>query len=193
VIVLLEGVVILRTPLSCVLEVHGVGYEVFVPLTATLPPIGGTVKLWIHAVYREDSQSLYGFNGTEERDFFKLVVEKVSGIGPKMALAMLSKFRLAELGHAIATKDPSPLTSIPGIGKKTAEKIILELSDKVGNWGKNSAANGILSGVRGDAVLGLIALGYKKSEAEAMVQRAMQETPDATVEQLIRRAITVPL
>jgi Holliday junction DNA helicase RuvA len=175
------------------LEVHGVGYEVFVPLSATLPPAGEGVKLWIHAVYREDSQSLYGFSGTEERDFFKLVVEKVSGIGPKMALAMLSKFRLAELSHAIAAKDASPLTSVPGIGKKTAEKIILELSDKVGNLGRFSAANGIFRGGRGDAVLGLIALGYRKSEAETMVQRALQEAPDATVEQLIRRAITVPI
>ncbi|MDR1303555.1 MAG: Holliday junction branch migration protein RuvA, partial [Puniceicoccales bacterium] len=148
--------------------------------------------LWIHAVYRDDSQSLYGFNGTEERDFFKLVVEKVSGIGPKMALAMLSKFRLAELSRAIAARDPSPLTSIPGIGKKMAEKIILELSDKVGNWGKISAVNGVLGGARGDAVLGLMALGYKKSEAETMVQRTLREAPNATVEQLIRRAIAVP-
>jgi Holliday junction DNA helicase RuvA len=192
VIVSLEGGLILRMPLSCVLEAHGIGYEIFVPLTISLPPIGEVVKLWIYAIYREDSQSLYGFNSMEERDFFKLVVEKVSGIGPKTALAMLSKFRLSELNHSIAGKDTSLLASIPGIGKKTAEKIILELSDKINNFGKISTAGGILEGIRGDAILGLIALGYKKSEAEGMVSGIMQENPHITVEQLIRRAIAIP-
>ena len=94
-IISLEGRIESRTALGCILSVHGVGYEIFVPVSHILPAVGESAKLFIYAVYREDSQTLYGFGTLQERDFFKLIVEKVSGIGPKTALAMLSKSSFA--------------------------------------------------------------------------------------------------
>jgi Holliday junction DNA helicase RuvA len=188
VIVSLEGRLVSRIPLSCVIDVHGIGYEIFVPLTVDLPAMGEGIKLFTYAVYREDGQSLYGFNRMEERDFFKLVVDKVSGIGPKTALAMLSKFKLSELNHFIAMKEIQMLASVPGIGKKTAEKVILELSDRVKGVGGN-AENVAAHSQRSDAILGLIALGYKRSEAEMMVSKVMEDFPDISAGQLIRKAI----
>lgn len=188
VIVTLEGRLGYRTPLSCIVEIQGVGYEVFIPLMVDLPEIGGAIKLWIYTIYREDNHSLYGFNTLEERNFFKLIVEKVSGIGPKTALAMLSKFKLSELNGFIATQNVTMLAGIPGIGKKTAEKLILELSDKI----KNSAWTGeILNSAQSDAVLGLIALGYKRPEAETKVRKIMESFPTASADQLIKNAIAI--
>jgi Holliday junction DNA helicase RuvA len=188
VIVTLEGRLGYRTPLSCVVEVQGIGYEVSTPLMADLPEIGGAVKLWIYAIYREDSRSLYGFNSLEERDFFKLIVEKVSGIGPKTALAMLSKFKLPELTRSIVTKNVTLLSGIPGIGKKTAEKVILELSDKIKN---NTPMASVLNSPQNDAILGLVALGYKRSDAETMIRKIAEEFPTAPADQLIKNAIAV--
>jgi Holliday junction DNA helicase RuvA len=190
VIVLLDGHLTVKIPSSCVVNVNGIGYEVNVPLMIKLPQIGERVRLWIHAIYREDHQSLYGFNLPEERDFFKLVVEKVSGIGPKMALAMFSKFTLNELCHSIATKDVSSLTNIPGIGRKTAEKVMLELSDKISNTTTQSIVGGVEHGIRSDAILGLAALGYKRQEAESIVNQILKQDPDIKVDQLIKKAIT---
>jgi Holliday junction DNA helicase RuvA len=185
---MLEGRLGYRTPLSCIVEIQGVGYEVFIPLMADLPEIGGAVKLWIHTIYREDNHSLYGFNTMEERDFFKLIVENVSGIGPKTALAMLSKFKLPELNGFISTKNVTMLAGIPGIGKKTAEKLILELSDKI----KDRAWPGeVLNSAQSDAVLGLVALGYKRPEAETMIRKMMEKFPTASADQLIKNAIAI--
>jgi Holliday junction DNA helicase RuvA len=191
VIISLEGSLIASSPLRCIVEVQGIGYEVFIPLTTNLPKINEKLKLWIYTIYREDSQSLYGFNRMEERDFFKLVVEKVSGIGPKTALALLSRFPLEELVRFIAAKDTSFLASVAGIGKKTAEKVILELSDKVNDFAKNSIGGALWNSVSGDAILGLVALGYRRQDAETMIQNALKQDPEATVDQLIRRAIAV--
>ena len=188
-IIFLEGRIESRTALSCILSVHGVGYEVLVPVSLVLPAVGENVKLFVYAVYREDSQSLYGFETLQERDFFKLIVEKVSGIGPKTALAMFSKFRLNELIQCIALRDAVSIAKVPGIGKKTAEKLILELSDKVGGVGATSGT--MANSAQSDAVLGLIALGYKRSDAESMVNDASRRVPDASVELLIKEAIRV--
>jgi Holliday junction DNA helicase RuvA len=147
------------------------------------------VKLWTYAVYRKDNQLLYGFSTPEERNFFKLIVEKVSGIGPKIALAMLSKFNLSELSHFIGTKNVTMLSGIPGIGKKTAEKVILELSDKV--KGADTHAHGsVFNSSQNDAILGLIALGYKRTEAETMIMKFVEKFPEASADQLIKSAIT---
>ncbi|MDR1590886.1 MAG: Holliday junction branch migration protein RuvA [Puniceicoccales bacterium] len=187
-IVTLEGRLGHRTPLSCVIEIQGIGYEVFIPLMADLPEIGQAIKLWTYAIYREDNQLLYGFNSLEERDFFKLIVEKVAGIGPKTALAMLSKFKLSELTCFIVTKNVAMLAGIPGIGKKTAEKVILELSDKIKD---NTSMSGVLNSPQGDAILGLVALGYKRSDAETMIRKMVEKFPTASVDQLIKNAIAV--
>lgn len=189
-IVYLSGILKFREALSCVVVTGGIGYEVFVPVTARLPELGQAVELFTYAVYREDNQALYGFNTKEERDFFKLVVEKVSGIGPKTALAMLSKYRLGELQQFIAQKDASMIATIPGIGKKTAEKLILELTDKVISV-SSSAGNNLTHTMQSDAILGLIALGYKRQEAETLIRKAAQEFPEGSPEALIKAAIRV--
>jgi Holliday junction DNA helicase RuvA len=188
VIVFLEGRLIAHIPLSCTIEIHGIGYEVLVPLTIDLPRCSETVRLWVHTVYHENCQTLYGFNHSEERDFFKLVIDKVSGVGPKMTLAMFSKFKLKELHHFIAHRDVAMLGSIPGIGKKKAEKIILELADKIGEGSSNTPI--VMRSEQSDAILGLIALGYKKTEAEIIIGKIAENFPEATADQLIRKAIT---
>ncbi|MDR2812221.1 MAG: Holliday junction branch migration protein RuvA [Puniceicoccales bacterium] len=189
-IVSLEGRLMAHTPLSCIVDVQGIGYEISVPLTISLPKIDEIVKLWTYAVYREDSQSLYGFNSVEARDFFKLIVEKASGIGPKTALAMLSKFKLSELNHCIATKNATLLARVPGIGKKTAEKVIFELSDKIKKM-DNVSLTGTLNTQQNDALLGLIALGYKRSEAEVAIRELAEKFPEASADQLIKNAIAI--
>jgi Holliday junction DNA helicase RuvA len=191
VIVSLEGCLIAHTPLSCIINIQGVGYEVFIPLTIDLPKIDEVVKLWIYAIYREDNQSLYGFNTLEERNFFKLIVEKISGIGPRTALAMLSKFKLSELNHCIATKNAILLAGVPGIGKKTAEKIIWELSDKIKSTNVHIIGGNTFNSQQNDAILGLIALGYKRTEAEAMIVKFAEKFPEASADQLIKNAIMI--
>ncbi|MDR1366962.1 MAG: Holliday junction branch migration protein RuvA [Puniceicoccales bacterium] len=190
-IVSLEGCLTAHTPLSCIINVQGIGYEVFVPLAINLPRLDETIKLWIYAIYREDNQLLYGFNTLEERNFFKLIVEKVSGIGPRTALAMLSKFKLSELNHCIATKNVTLLAGVPGIGKKTAEKIIWELSDKIKSTDVHTMGRNTFNSQQNDAILGLIALGYKRTEAEAMIIKFAEKFPEASADQLIKNAITI--
>jgi Holliday junction DNA helicase RuvA len=189
VVVSLEGYLVAHIPMSCIVDVRGVGYEVFVPLGINLPQINDAVKLWVCAIYREDSQLLYGFSTLEERNFFKLIIGKISGIGPKTALAMLSKFKLSELNHFIATKNTAMLAGVPGIGKKTAEKVILELSDKI----KSTCIHGgsIANSQQNDAILGLVALGYKRVEAEAMIMQFAEKFPEASADQLIKSAIAI--
>ena len=128
-IVGIKGRLVSSTPVSAVVEADGLFYEVNVPLTTSekLPPNGSDVMLYTLAVYREDSQSLYGFASAADRDFFKLVVEKVSGIGPKIALNMMSRMSVQTLQGAIAAGDAQLLSKCQGIGKKTAERLVLEL------------------------------------------------------------------
>ena len=129
----LKGTVLEATPLLVVIEAAGVGYEVHIPVTTAekVPPVGQECSLFIHAVYREDSATLYGFGVREDRDFFRLLVEKVSGIGPKIAISILSRMSVELLRNAIAGSDVALLSKCPGIGKKTAERLVIELKDKV--------------------------------------------------------------
>ena len=133
-IVSLRGKLIEAGVLRVVIESSGVGYEVNVPVTTAerLPKLGAEVFLLIHHVFREDGQALYGFAVAEEREFFKLLVEKVSGVGPKMALNILSRMALPILRDAIIRGDVALLSQCPGVGKKTAERLVMELKDKVG-------------------------------------------------------------
>ena len=116
-----------------VIQVSGIGYETHIPLTTSekLPALGQQVKLFTHASYREDSQTLYGFMDRESRDFFKMIVDKVSGIGPKIALNLLGSLSLPMLKTSIASGDVGMLSKAQGLGKKTAERIVVELKDKV--------------------------------------------------------------
>lgn len=199
---ILQGEVIEATPVSVILDVGGVGYEIHVPVSTAekVPSAGKRVKLFIHDVYREDDQALYGFITREERDFFRLLVEKVSGIGPRIALALLSKLSLTMLSSAIAAGDVGLLSKTPGIGKKTAERLVIELRDKMGGFtsvipavgnassgGKTAASQSAVI----DAVNALVALGYSLDVADKSVQKAVGKLgADASTEALLKTALS---
>ncbi|MGI9110102.1 MAG: Holliday junction branch migration protein RuvA, partial [Opitutales bacterium] len=189
--------------LRVVIESSGVGYEVNVPVTTAerLPKLGAEVFLLIHHVFREDGQALYGFAVAEEREFFKLLVEKVSGVGPKMALNILSRLALpilrdAILRDAIIRGDVALLSQCPGIGKKTAERLVMELKDKVGLEGPGAAPAAAATIVAAqptpatDAVAALIALGFKAPDADKGVRAALTKLgAGATADQLVKAAL----
>ena len=190
-----------------ILEVNGIGYEVHVPLTTVekLPSLGDAVKLFTHATYREDSQTLYGFIDRESRDFFRMIVDKVSGIGPKIALNLLGSLSLQTLKVSIASGDVAMLSKAQGLGKKTAERIVVELKDKVlpkelsqdSNISPSSLDNGQQADISQnltnfqDAVSALLTLGYKATDADLAIRRASESMDEnASTEELIRLALT---
>ncbi len=203
-IVSIEGILERATPLTAIINAGGLGYLVNIPVStaAKLPANGETVKLHTHAVYREDSQSLYGFANEDERNFFQLLIEKVSGVGPKVGISMMSKLELSSLISAIGNEDAVLLAKTPGIGKKTAERVIIELKDKLGAFAHSSSSNALrgnvtdaspLSGVNhtDDAILALLALGYKQSDASKAVGKAVDSLgPNASTEALIKAALS---
>ncbi|MBC2600358.1 Holliday junction branch migration protein RuvA [Puniceicoccus vermicola] len=195
-IVYLQGQVLQSTPLFAVILTHGVGYGVHIPLRVSekLPPVGGEAKLHIRQVIREDSSDLFGFLDAAERDFFDLLT-KVSGIGPKTALTLLSRVPADALAAGIASSDTVMLSKCPGIGKKTAERIVVELRDKVPSFGVPgtvpgaSAASGS-SETAEEAVAALVTLGFKPADARKAVERSLKtagETP--TTEDLVKMAL----
>jgi Holliday junction DNA helicase RuvA len=196
-IVTLEGILVECTPLRAVVEANGIGYELNIPVTTAekLPAPGRPVKLHTLAVYREDSQSLYGFASREDRDFFRLLVEKVSGIGPKTALGLLSRLSSTTLKSAIANSDLKLLSACPGIGKKTAERLVVELRDKVFAGlavalPSSSTGDAQLPSAFQDTVGALIALGYKAPDADQAARRALALLgPNATSEALVKQAL----
>jgi len=200
-IVSIEGRLEKAGPLSAVISVNGLGYLVSVPVTTAskLPQVGSTVRLHTRAVYREDTQALYGFTTEDERDFFSMVIEKVSGVGPKVAIALMSKLDLHSLASAIGSEDAVLIAKTPGIGKKTAERIIIELKDKTGHIasGSNASASPTLAGIdpntsqsEQDAILALSALGYKPADASKAVKAATKALgPNTDTEELIRAAL----
>jgi|TARA_A200000113_G_scaffold55200_1_gene46298 Holliday junction DNA helicase RuvA len=189
-----------------VIQVSGIGYETHIPLTTSekLPALGQQVKLFTHASYREDSQTLYGFMDRESRDFFKMIVDKVSGIGPKIALNLLGSLSLPMLKTSIASGDVGMLSKAQGLGKKTAERIVVELKDKVlpksevlkpsndGNSDKREAMDELPVEfvTYQDAVSALLTLGYKAIDADQAVRKASESLgANASTEELIRRAL----
>lgn len=198
-IVSIEGILIEQAPFKAVVNVQGLGYEVHVPLLDGLPAIGSTVKLHTLVVYREDAQTMYGFLKKDERDFFRLLVEKVSGVGPRTALTILSKLSLPILKNAIAQSDIKLLSKCPGIGKKTAERLIIELKDKVYPGGLELIqAPGIQAqtiespevSALSDTVAALMTLGYKLPDADKAARKAINQLgSEATAEALIKMAL----
>ena len=197
-----SGTLVSATPLAAVIETGGLGYEIHIPVTTAerLPSPGQPAKLHTLAVYREDSATLYGFATEEERDFFRLLVENVTGVGPKMALSVLSKLSLASLKGAIVAGDVGLLAKCPGIGKKTAERLVMELRDKLNPAdlghaapGKGDASAGVLPAGENkirDAVLALTALGYKAADADKAVRQAWVALgASASTEALIKKAL----
>lgn len=198
----ISGILVSASPLHAVIETGGLGYEVHIPVTTAerLPQPGHPAKLHTLAVYREDSQTLYGFASGEERDFFRLLVEKVTGVGPKMALSVMSKLSLATLKGAIAAGDVALLSKCPGIGRKTAERLVIELRDKLNPADLASIATPPMeppTGVQGlvenkirDATLALVSLGYKAADADKSVRQAWVALgPASTTEALIKKAL----
>lgn len=164
----LRGKLIARHPNQAIVETAGVGYEVVisVPTFSDLPPLGGEVALFIHTHVREDQLALYGFLRAEEKQLFEKLIT-VSGIGPKLAITILSGMAAAELGNAIRGNDLARLTKIPGIGRKTAERLVLELRDKLPVAGREvAAAVPALSAVQEDVLSALVNLGYQRAAAE---------------------------
>ncbi len=196
-ITFLHGRLVETLPTQATVDVNGVGYEVLIPLSsyAKLPPLGGEVRLLTHLAIREDAHVLYGFVTAAERDLFRLLVNTVSGIGPKIALNILSGMNATAFRGAVAKGDVKALSQISGVGKKTAERIVVELKDKigvVGAWEAASAARALSPEDQkvNDAVLALIALGFKQVEAHDAVRRGLAVLgAEATVEDLVRACL----
>lgn len=189
----LRGKVIEAYPNRLVVGVHGVGYEVLVPIS-TFDRLhaaeGVEVDLRTHLHIRETAHTLYGFATEEERDVFLMLIERVSGIGPAIAMAVLSGMPVPRFKNCVVNGNTAELSRIKGLGKKTAERIVLELKDKVGvtdTW--QDAAAGAVSATAADAELALLALGYKQVEARKAVRGALEADPAATTESLLRAAL----
>jgi Holliday junction DNA helicase RuvA len=203
----LEGIITEALPTCIILDVQGVGYEVNIPISTAerLAGIGQKAKLHIRAIYREDTQALYGFYARQDKELFNVIIDKVSGVGPKSALGILSHHTAESLRTAIATENIKLLTKCPGIGKKTAERIIVELRDFMGASLLSSSSQSsnisspssppafaISSSQQNlqDAVAALCALGYKIADAEKAALNTLKAIgDDATVEQLIKGAL----
>ncbi|MFU8892144.1 MAG: Holliday junction branch migration protein RuvA [Luteolibacter sp.] len=189
----LRGMVIEAYPNRLVVDAGGVGYEVLVPLS-TFDRLnaaeGVKVDLRTHLHIRETAHTLYGFATEEERDVFLMLIDRVSGIGPAIAMAVLSGIPVARFKQCVVAGDAAELARVKGLGKKTAERIILELKDKVGvtdTW--QDVASGQVSSVAADAELALIALGYKQVDARKAVRKVLDADPDAATEALVRGAL----
>lgn len=185
-------------PTQVIIEAGGIGYEILIPLSTydKLPAPPAEVKLLTHLQVREDAHILYGFASAEERDLFRLLINHVSGIGPKTALAVLSGSTAAAFKGAVVSGDIASLSKIKGVGKKTAERVVVELRDKVGvsaAWEAASANNTLSPSEQhvNDAVLALISLGFKQVEAHKAVRATLDRKPQAGVEDLIREALKI--
>ncbi|HYP79419.1 MAG TPA: Holliday junction branch migration protein RuvA [Steroidobacteraceae bacterium] len=184
----LRGLLAEKEPQRLLVEVQGVGYEVEVPMSTflALPPAGAAVRLRVHHVLREDASLLYGFNTEEERALFRALL-RVTGVGPRMALSILSGMSADAFEGAIAGDDAASLTRIPGVGRKTAERLVVEMRDHFRNGTRVKSAAGAARTPREEALDALLALGYKPAEASRLLESA-GETADTT-EGLLRAAL----
>lgn len=189
----LRGTVLEALPNRLVIDVSGVGYLVHVPLSTydQLNPMeGDAIDLRTHLHIRETAQTLYGFSSDAERDMFLLLIDRVSGIGPAIAMAVLSGMPVENFKAAVVENDVATLSKIKGLGKKTAERIVLELKDKVGvadGW--KTASENTAPSAANDAELALIGLGYKQTEARKAVKAVVAADPAVDAEGLLRGAL----
>ncbi|MCB1733758.1 MAG: Holliday junction branch migration protein RuvA [Gammaproteobacteria bacterium] len=191
----LRGQLVAKQPPTVLIDVNGVGYEVDVPMSTffQLPALGDDVRVFTHLAVREDAHTLYGFASEAERRLFRTLL-KVSGIGAKLALGILSGASADEFVGAVQRGDVAALTRLPGIGKKTAERLVVELRDRLGDFAAPAAA-GMASSrslappadATGDAISALQALGYKPADASRMVKAVVEDGLGS--EELIRRAL----
>ena len=195
-ITFLDGKLVSALPTQATVDVNGVGYEVFIPLSSydKLPAVGQQIRILTHLAIREDAHILYGFMTVPERDLFRLLVNNVSGIGPKLALAVLSGMSVTNFKTAVVNSDIAAISKISGLGKKTAERIVLELKDKLGvaaAWEAASAAHAPTpeQGQANEAVLALIALGYKQVDAHKAVRDLQTQGGAKSAEELVKLAL----
>lgn len=191
----IQGQIVSRKPPVLLVDVQGIGYEVQAPMTTFFSTQGqDTVVLATHMVVREDAQLLYGFHDERDRDLFRALI-KVSGIGPRMALAVLSSMGFAAFRDCLAHDDVAALTRVPGIGKKTAERLLIEMRDKLQQLGPVAATEAVPAApiaaqdASAEAIAALESLGYKPAEASKHISRVRKEQPDADAEALIRLAL----
>ena len=184
----LRGKLAQKDPARVVVDVNGVGYEVFIPLTTftAMPETGFEVSIDIHTHVREDIIALYGFSTRRERVIFEKLMT-ISGIGPKLAMTILSGGSVQDLVAAIKRGDLARLTAIPGVGKKTAERIILELKDKLQDFSEGPAASPLES----DVLSALENLGYLRAHAEAAMRRAVDGDRDPSFDMLFKRSLQI--
>ncbi|KAB2638817.1 MAG: Holliday junction branch migration protein RuvA [Verrucomicrobia bacterium] len=196
-ITFVEGILEEVLPNTVVVNAGGIGYQILIPLSSynKLPSIGGRVRMLTHHHVREDAQVLYGFSSTEERDLFRLLIAHVSGVGPKLALAFLSGMSIEEFKGAVVTSDITAISKISGVGKKTAERVVLELKDKLGvaaEWeaaSRENAPTGIDRHLH-DAVLALISLGYKQVDAHKAVKAVLTRiSAESSAEDVLRESL----
>ncbi|MCO5055628.1 Holliday junction branch migration protein RuvA [Thermomonas sp.] len=189
----LKGILIHKAPPWLVVDVHGVGYELEVPMSTfyDLPELGREVFLFTHYAQKEDSVALYGFLREAERRLFR-DVQKVSGVGAKIALAVLSGVSVDEFARLLHAGDSAALTRIPGIGKKTAERMLLELRDRAADFASGQGGGASLRGdAISEAITALQTLGYKPAEAERMAKKVAAEGDEAPA--IIRKALQAAL
>lgn len=193
----LSGLLTQRSPPQLLLEVGGVGYELEAPMSTfyALPALGEPVRLLTHLVVREDAHVLYGFASAQERTLFRHLL-KVSGVGPRIALAILSGVTAAAFAQAVRAEDAAILTRIPGVGRKIAERLIVEMRDRLEGpvvagtaSGASAHAQRLAPGAQAEAYGALLALGYRPPEATRLLQGLGAERDALSTEELIRRAL----
>ncbi|MGF1714077.1 Holliday junction branch migration protein RuvA [Photobacterium chitinilyticum] len=198
----LRGTILEKQPPEVLLEVGGIGYEVQMPMSCfyELPEVGQEAVISTHFIVREDAQLLYGFNKKSERELFREVI-KANGVGPKLGLAILSAMTAGQFVLSVENEDITTLVKIPGVGKKTAERLVVEMKDRLKGWGEGDlftpasdaaasnvpAENHSAACAEDEAVSALIALGYKPQQASKVISQIAQ--PDMTSEAMIRDAL----
>lgn len=195
----ISGILLEKKPPGMLVDVQGVGYEIQAPMSTfyQLPATGAGVILHTHLVVREDAQQLFGFHTEQERMLFRALI-RISGVGPKVALGILSGMAVDEFVQAVNRNDSGAMTRIPGVGKKTAERLLVEMRDRLTDWAVGDFDPGAVTvapedgrgSIAEEAETALIALGYKPQEAARMIARALRETEQPTgSEALIRLAL----
>lgn len=189
----LTGKIIAKKPTNILLDVNGVGYSVHISITTfeKLPALNEIVSLYIHTAVRDDAIDLYGFFTPAEKEMFEMLIN-VSGIGPKLAQSLLSGIRVDELKNAIDEGNLSRIVAVPGIGRKTAERLLVELRDKMDKLSEKfePADSGAPASVRADAIAALVNLGYNMKTAEKAVRNIMNSKTSVTIEDVIKEALS---
>jgi Holliday junction DNA helicase RuvA len=190
----LKGILTEKSPTRILVEVHGVGYDVLIPVSSydRLPKIGEETKVYTHLHVREDAHLLFGFATLEEKELFLLLIS-VSGIGPKSAIGIISSVQPKDFRQAILTENLAMITSLPGVGRKTAQRLVIELKEKIARQFtvESVSVSTVAPDLTEEAVMALVSLGYGKNVAEKAVARALREPSERTLslQELIKLAL----